>query len=170
VLPRPKPDKYPGGFPLHFEKKLVKLLGNPSPILHPFGGMAEFGLRIDLRITHPLQERFGSNVKWRAPDIQADAHHLPFRDKVFGLVILDPPYSEDESRSLYGTGKATYSQYVKESVRVCKPGGFVASYNVTITPRPEDTVFRLRILLATRVWHRLRACCVFQKASSQLAR
>lgn len=163
VLPRPKHDKYPGGFPLHFEKKLVNLLGNPPQILHPFGGMAEYGLRTDLRIRHPLEERFRSKVKWKAPDVRADAHNLPFRDNVFDLVILDPPYSEEESRSLYQTGKVTYSRYVQEAVRVCKPGGFVASYNVTVTPRPQGTVYGLRILVATRVWHRLRACCIFQK-------
>lgn len=163
VLPRPKLDKYPGGFPLHFEKKLIKLLGDPSPILHPFGGMAEYGLRVDLRVTHPLEAQFGSKVKWKKPDIRADAHNLPFRDNLFGLVILDPPYSEDESRSLYGIGRLTYSRYVKEAVSVCKPGGFVVSYHVTITPRPEGTVYCGRILLATRVWHRLRACCIFRK-------
>ena len=163
VLPRPKFDRYPGGFPRHFEKKLINLLGNPSPILHQFGGMGEYGLRIDLRVTHPLEQQFGSKVKWKPPDVRADAHNLPFRDDLFGLVIVDPPYSKEESRSLYGTGKLTYSHYIREAVRVCGTGGYVASYNVTVTPRPDGTIFSQRILLAGRVWHRLRACCIFQK-------
>jgi SAM-dependent methyltransferase len=166
VLPRPKPDKYPGGFPRYFEKKLLTLLDNPTPVLHQFGGMGEYGLRIDLRTTHPLAERFGSGVNWRPPDVRADAHNLPFRDNVFALVISDPPYSKEDATARYGTGKLTYSQYIREAVRVCRPGGHIASYHVTVTPRPDGTVYSKRILLATRVWHRLRACCIFQKVFS----
>jgi hypothetical protein len=163
VLPRPKVDKYPGGFPLHFEKKLIRLLDNPSDILHQFGGMGEQGLRLDVLMKHPLTERFGSKVIWRPPDVLGDAHHLPFIDSSFDLVIVDPPYSDEESLRLYGTRPVSYKRYIREAVRVCRPRGFVASYHVTMTPRPDETEYYCRILLATRVNHRLRACCVFRK-------
>ena len=163
VLPRPKPDCYPGGFPLHFEKKLLRLLGNPEKVLHPFGGMADYGIRVDLRATHPLAEKFGNSVKWRPPDIVGDAHALPFEDDSFDCVICDPPYSTEEAASLYQTPKVNYKRYIGEAVRVARPGGYIASYHVVMTPRPLGTEYYCRILLGTRVWHRLRACCVFVK-------
>ena len=32
VLPRPRPDAYVGSFPLHFEKKLHRLMGEPEKV------------------------------------------------------------------------------------------------------------------------------------------
>ena len=168
VLPRPKPDCYPGGFPLHFEKKLIGILGNPSRILHPFGGMAQYGLRLDILKEHPYSATFGKEVKWYPPDLQADAHHLPFKDNTFDLVICDPPYSKEQSRSMYGTGKITYKRYIAEAVRVCCSGGYIASYHVVMTPRPIGTEYYCRILLGTRVFHRLRACCIFKKIGKEM--
>lgn len=167
VLPRPKADKYPGGFPLHFERKLVRLLDNPSRILHPFGGMGEFGLRVDIRRTHPYSDH--ENLIWEPPHVQADAHYLPFKDNLFDLVLLDPPYSTEDAARIYRTPPVVYKQYVAEAVRVCRMGGFVAAYHVTMLPRPVGTVYYCRILLGTRVWHRLRACCVFRKESPDVS-
>ena len=52
VLPRPRLDRplpdggyNKGGFPLHFEQKLWRVLGCPAKVLHPFGGRAEIGTR-----------------------------------------------------------------------------------------------------------------------------
>lgn len=160
VLPRPSWSRYPGGFPLHFEKKLLRLLGNPEEVLHPFGGMAEFGLRTDLLRDHPIER---DDVRWRTPDALADAHALPFRSDTFDCVICDPPYSEEEARRLYNTPAVNFRRYSEEAVRVVKPGGFVALYHVTMLPRPEGTIGHCRVLLATRVWHKLRCCAVFQK-------
>ncbi len=150
ILPRPRRNRYQGGFPLHFEKKLVELLKPSVPILHPFGGMAEHGLRVDIK---PEVE----------PDIIADAHHLPFKDNAFGMVVCDPPYNSDYSSKLYNTKPVKYSHYIPEAVRVCKPGGFVVSYHWALTPRPAGTAYRCRIFIAGRVWHRPRVACVFQK-------
>ena len=150
ILPRPRRNRYQGGFPLHFEKKLVGLLKPSVPILHPFGGMAEYGVKVDINpeVT---------------PDIIADAHHLPFKDNAFGMVVCDPPYNSDYSSKLYNTKPVKYSHYIPEAVRVCKPGGFVVSYHWALTPRPAGTAYRCRIFIAGRVWHRPRVACVFQK-------
>ncbi len=158
ILPRPRKNKYKGGFPLHFEMKLIKELLGEHPknleknkILHPFGGMAEWGLRVDIK----------PDVK---PDILGDAHNLSIvQDNSFDLVILDPPYSNELSKELYNTGKIKYKDFIKEAVRVCKPDGFIASYHIVITPRPDNTKYYKRIFIGTRVWHKPRVCCIFRK-------
>lgn len=151
-LPRPRrKDKYPGGFPLHFEKKLLELYEWPEKVLHPFGGMAEYGDRVDINPE--------VNPTW-----VGDAHDMDWiPDNTYDIVILDPPYDNEQSKKLYGTGKIKYKDYIREGVRVCKPGGFIAVYHWVMTPRPAGTSYHRRIVLLTRIWHRPRVCCIFQK-------
>lgn len=157
VLPRPRrANKYPGGFPQHFEKKVIRLLGfdevaDKHKILHPFGGIAEFGIRVDIK---PEVD----------PDFVGDAHNLVmFNDDVFDIVILDPPYSEEYSKRLYGTKKPRFKDYAREAVRVTKPGGFIVMYHYLAMPRIKQTKLIKRILLETKVWHRLRCIHIYQK-------
>jgi len=153
-LPRPRrKDKYPGGFPLHFEKKLLELYNWPEKILHPFGGMAEYGDRVDLNPT--------VNPTW-----VGDAHNMDWiLDDSYNIIILDPPYDDKHSKELYGTGKICYKDYIREAVRVCKPEGFIVVYHWVMTPRPPGTSYHRRIVILTRIWHRPRVCCIFQKES-----
>lgn len=149
-LPRPSKSKYPGSFPLHFEKRLLRLYGEPELVLHPFGGKAEYGTRCDV-------------VEETQPDVWADAHQLPFASGAFDFVIVDPPYSNDESKKLYGTKKLSPGKYSAEAARVCKPGGFIALYHKLLLPRPVGTVLHRRVVVVTRVYHLARICCVFYK-------
>lgn len=151
TLPRPPKSKYRGGFPLFFEENLVKLLGYPDEILHPFGGRAEIGVRCDL---DPTVE----------PDHIADAHQLPFADETFDLVILDPPYSDQEALDLYATTvKLRPAVYTREAVRVCKPGGWIVVYTDREPRRPPRCNHAMRILVVLRPGHSPRVCGVFQK-------
>src|SRR5579862_8199763 len=110
VLPRPRKDKYRGGFPLHAEIKILREIGadprlTDKTIVHPFGGRAEWGLRGDLsRDCHP-------DAIW-------DAHCLPLPDECFDVVFLDPPYNAEYALSLYDAPKPVYSKYVKEAIRI----------------------------------------------------
>lgn len=151
-LPRSRrTNKYKGGFPLHFEKKLFELYHWPSKILQPFGGMAEYGERVDLN----------SEVN---PDYIGDAHNLSFiNSNTYDFVLLDPPYSIDLSGKLYKTGELHYYKYINEAVRICKPLGFIAMYHWFVTPRPKGTEYHRRIIIITRIWHHLRVCTVFKK-------
>jgi len=157
VLPRPRrSNKYIGSFPQHFEKKVIRLLGfneieDKEKILHPFGGMSEYGIRVDIK----------PEVN---PDFTGDAHDLNFKDESFDLVILDPPYSDAYSKRLYGTKKPKFKQYTKEAVRVLKNGGYLVMYHYLATPRIENTILIKRIFLETRVWHKLRCIHIHKKA------
>ena len=149
-LPRPKQNKFRGGVPLHFEKKLLRLLGEPKRILQPFGGAGEHGIKVDLK-------------REFKPDIIADAHYLPFRDDVFDLVLLDPPYSNELAKSLYGTPKLHFKKYTGEATRVTKPKGFIAVYHYYLCPRLEGTRWYHLLVIVTRVFHHARIVSIFGK-------
>lgn len=156
TLPRPARSKYKGAFPLYFEENLVKLLGFPERILHPFGGMAEIGERCDLNPT----------VK---PDYVADAHALPFEDGIFDLVVLDPPYSDEEARELYATPKLRPAVYIAEAVRVLREGGWLVLYGDREPRRPPRCNHAMRIMVVLRPSHRPRIAGVFQKRKPGMA-
>jgi SAM-dependent methyltransferase len=154
-LPRPAKSRYPGAFPLHFEKKLKEfllLLGAPrtAKILQPFGGKAQLGLRLDLK----------PEVR---PDIIADAHMLPFLPSTFDVVILDPPFSTHKSITLYATGPLHFKAYISEAARVLKTGGFLVMYHTHSMPGVPGLKLRARILLETRVNHLARIVHIRQK-------
>lgn len=156
VLPRPRKDKYVGSFPLHFEQKLWRLLGKPEKVLHPFGGLSEIGDSVDLNAT-------------TTPTWVGDAHDLHWiEDETYDLVILDPPYSDQESEWLYGTPKLKPGKFTAEAVRVCKTGGHVAVYHVRQPKRPEGTKLVHRIVVLTRTNHAPRVCFVFEKLAAEL--
>lgn len=150
TLPRPRSDKYKGGFPLYFEQNLIQLLGYPDDILHPFGGMAETGIRVDLR----------PDVQ---PDVIGDAHDLPFLDESFDLVVLDPPYSDEEAAELYDTPPLRSAVYTREAVRVLREGGWLVVYTDREPMRPPRCNHALRIVVVLRPNHRPRTALVFQK-------
>lgn len=152
VLPRPRADHYPGGFPLYFESKLLRLLQlQPgSRVLHPFAGMAEYGVRVDL----------DPSVK---PDCVANAESLPFRDNTFDLVICDPPYTDGLAKTLYDAPGPRLSRYGKEAVRVCREFGFVCLYHWYMMPRLAGTALRTRVIILQRTWGRPRVATICQK-------
>lgn len=150
TLPRPPRSRYKGGFPLFFEQNLMQLLGYPDRVLHPFGGRAEIGTRVDL---DPTLE----------PDVVADAHQLPFDDESFDCVILDPPYSDEEAAEIYGTPRLRPAVYTREAVRVLREGGWLVLYGDREPRRPARCNHAMRIVVVLRPSHRPRIAGVFQK-------
>ncbi len=155
-LPRPRStQEAAGGFPKYFERQLFGLYGWPPLILQPFGGSAEYGVRVDVR-------------RECKPEIIADATQLPFGAECFDFVLLDPPYSDAESRELFGTGPVNRRAALLEAVRVCRIGGLIAWYDVRLPPFPKARdgwycVYDRLIGVVTRVEHRLRLVTVFRK-------
>ena len=154
VLPRPKPPYYPGAYPLHFEKRLIRLLGNPSPdkIIHLFGGLSEIGKRVDIR---PEVD----------PDYLADVHDLHMiQDGSFKAVICDPPYSDNESKQLYDVDiPLRQKTWIKEAVRICKDDGFVVLYHDRWLTKPPKCSYWMRIIVLPGQNHRGRICHIFMK-------
>lgn len=112
--------------------------------------MAEYGYRLDIK----------SQVK---PDVVGDAHFLPFKSDVFDCVILDPPYSEELSRAMYGTGKCNYKIYIPEARRALKVGGYLVHYHILSFPYVKGAKLLKRIFIQVRTFSRLRCVHIYQK-------
>ncbi len=151
-LPRPSKSKYKGSVPLHLETKFLKLTGltDSKRLLQMFSGGSKMGYTVDCK---------GTNN----PDKVADCHSLPFEDNSFDNTFLDPPYSDDESKQLYGTGPLKPSKYISEAVRVTKPDGLIAVYHVYLVPRPLGCHYLGVITIVTRVYHKARILTIFRK-------
>jgi len=161
-LPRPKKDKYRGGMPLYAEEWLLKLaqdiLGEPQmpTILNLFCGMNKYGLRVDIK----------PEVK---PDFVADAHSFTniIPKQSFKIILADPPYSDEESKELYGTGKLNYKKWTAECDKVLEKGGLLIVYHKYIVPNPDPNKYEVakRVFIGNRVWHLPRVAIYFKKKS-----
>ena len=160
-LPRPKKDRYKGGMPLYAEEWLLGLAGEllgfedwkQMRILNLFCGMNKYGLRIDIN----------TEVK---PNIVADAHN--FSDKVggtFAVILADPPYSDEESKELYGTGKLNYKKWTNECDKRLSIGGILIIYHKYVVPNPNPEKYKVikRIFIGNRTWHLPRVAIYFKK-------
>ena len=167
VLPRPKPDHYKGGMPLHAEKWLLKLAmkltkSSGAKILNLFCGMNKMGLRVDIK-------------KEVNPDICCDVHKLTNYiqpTEFYDIILADPPYSNKEAKELYGTPKLNYKIWTQECDKVLKPGGILIVYHKYIMPNPNPEKYKIvkRVFIGTRTYHVPRVAIFFRKKISQTKR
>jgi len=161
-LPRPKPDKYKGGMPLHCEDWLIQLakdiLSNDSPqILNIFCGMNKHGFRVDIK----------EEVN---PDLVCDVHKLSeYIDEQFDVILADPPYSDTKAKELYGTPKLNYSKWSKEADKCLKVGGLFIVYHKYIVPNPVPSkyIVEKRVFIGNRTWHLPRVAIYFRKIKKE---
>lgn len=135
-LPRPAA-KYPGCYPMHFEKRLSEILDTDNYI-HLFSGMATSGTRIDIN---------GETL----PEVIADVHNLPFADNCFDGGMADPPYTKEFAENLYGTEYPRWGVWTKELARVVRPGGRVGVMQNYITPRISGCELEEIIVILLRI-------------------
>jgi hypothetical protein len=159
-LPRPKPDHYKGGMPLYAEEWLIELaqdiLGHRKfVLLNLFCGMNKYGFRIDVN----------PEVN---PDLLCDAHDFSKNITVpFNCILADPPYSNEESKELYGAGKLRYKEWTAECDNVLEVGGLLMIYHKYIMPNPFPGRYEVakRVFIGNRTYHLLRACVIYRKIS-----
>lgn len=164
-LPRPKPDHYKGGMPLYAEEWLLKLaqeiLGKEieqGRILNLFCGMNKYGYRVDIK-------------KEVRPDLLADAHtfatkpEIIMKKKTFDIILADPPYSNEESKEIYDTGKLNYKKWTAQCDKVLMKGGLLIIYHKYVVPNPDPKKYRIvkRVFIGNRTWHLPRIAIYFQK-------
>src|SRR5581483_7736987 len=106
-----------GGFPRQFlpwVRKMGWLDGSQNIAWLCAGGVKEPGFRVDIR----------AETK---PDLVADAAATGLQSDRFDYAIIDPPYSRDLAKKLYGTESFYHSinLFIDEAVRITKPGGRV---------------------------------------------
>ena len=162
ILPDSRPDQYPGSWPLEFEERLLELYGfvpqDPdlkNDVVQMFAGGVQYGFKIDLY-------NDANN------DYKCDAHHLPkeWTDR-WKMCIVDPPYSSNWSRVLYGISEVIYSKYMAEAVRIVMPGGYIASYHWAMTPVPDNCNLDRLIFLGRDYFKKTRVVSIFQKRCNE---
>ena len=167
-LPRPKPDHYRGGMPLYAEQWLLQLardiIGNQdSKILSLFCGMNTEGFRVDINpeVT---------------PDLLCDVHELSnymptaYLNDGFDIIIADPPYSNEESKELYGAPKLIYKKWTKEATNYLRPGGLFIVYHKYIMPNPDPELYEVvkRVFIGNRIYHLPRVAIYFQRRQNAI--
>ena len=162
-LPRPKKDRYKGGMPLYCEKWLIELAedileGRSIRLLNLFCGMNKLGVRVDIR-------------KEVGPDLECDAHKVAehFEPESFDVILADPPYSEEESKKLYGTGKLNYMKWTRQCDLLLKEGGLLIIYHKYVMPNPAPGKYKVvkRVFIGNRTYHVPRVAIYFQKNNTQ---
>ena len=165
MLPRPKPDHYKGGMPLYCEDWLLDLASDilnkkDASILNVFCGMNYRGIRVDMN----------ENVN---PEFLGDIHKLStfltFNPETFDIILADPPYSDEETDSLYGKHlpRLNYSKWTKECDKFLRRGGLFIIYHKALVPNPDPEKYSVvkRVAILNRVWHVGRIATFFQKAT-----
>lgn len=162
-LPRPKPDHYKGGMPLHAERWLLQLGRDilnkqDAKILNVFCGMNKEGFRVDLN----------PEVK---PDLLCDIHKLSKNHtEKYDIIFADPDYSDAEAKQLHDLPlpKINYSKWTTECDKLLKGGGLLIVYHKLVVPNPNPEKYEVvkRVFLGNRVWHLPRVCIYFKKKES----
>lgn len=112
----------------------------------------------------PPGEGIRVDVRFDArPDILADGRRLPLRDGSVAAVMLDPPYTPQYARDLYGVEYPRPSHLLREAARVVRPQGRIAFVH-HIVPAPPQGCFVVQVLgLSTGFGYPMRAVTIYQR-------
>ena len=153
------PDTPWGAYPKGFVPWAVKQLHcDPREVLHLCAGGLRPGigrLRVDVR-------------REVLPDVVADARQLPFPDASFVAALIDPPYSVEYARDLYGTEYPRPKHLLAEAARVVRPCGRIGiTHFIVPMPPPGCRLEHVRGV-TTGCGYRIRAYSVFVREQDGL--
>lgn len=159
VLPEEMPSAVYGQYPRGLIAKMLPWLQCARhEILHVCSGSLPpgEGIRVDVR-------------EAAKPDILADGRKLPLVSGSIAGVMIDPPYSADYARSLYGVDYPRPSHLLREATRVVRPGGRIVLVHY-ITAKPVEGMTFLRAFgLSTGFDMPMRAVSVYERDQRTLA-
>lgn len=121
-----------GAYPKGFIPWALRMLGCdrcPAEVLHVCSGAltkedVRDGTRVDLRPE-------------ASPDVVADGRALPFPAASWRGVLIDPPYSPEYARDLYGTEYPRPSHLLAEAARVVRFGGRIGILHFLVPSPPK---------------------------------
>lgn len=146
--------QYPRGL---IQKMLPWLRCARHEILHVCSGSLPpgEGTRVDIR---PAAK----------PDILADGRKLPLASGSVAAVMIDPPYSEDYARTLYGVEYPRPSHLLREAARVVRPGGRIALVHYITAKAVPGTRFLRAFGLSTGFDMPMRAVSIYERDQPEL--
>lgn len=148
-----------GQYPKRFMAWAIRQLHcDPSEVLHMCSGALKAGTgraRVDIR-------------RVTAPDVVADARKLPFPDDTFRAVLIDPPYSVEYARNLYGTEYPRPSHLLSEASRVAQPCGRIGIVHFLVPMPPKGCRLQGVRGITTGCGYRIRAFSIFEKDQESL--
>jgi hypothetical protein len=131
----------------------------PADVLHVCSGALGAdvpGIRVDIR---PAAR----------PTVLADGRRLPFGDGAFAGVLIDPPYSVEYARELYGTEYPRPSHLLAEASRVVRHGGRVGFLHFLVPSNARTSLRLERVYGVTQgLGYRIRAFTVYVREQADL--
>lgn len=149
--PCTSPESVWGGYPKGFVHEALKLLRcSPPEVPHVCSGALPkgHGIRVDLRSA-------------ARPDVRADGRNLPFADRTFRGVLIDPPYTVEYARDLYGVEYPRPSHLLAEALRVVRPGGRVGILHFLVPMSMPGLKLETVRGVTTGAGYRIRALSIF---------
>lgn len=146
---------YPGSFPVNFLKWVQSngWWGDRRVYLCCGGVKDDEADRVDIQseIAVEVNGRRGRNATVQrsrtlmtTANIIGDARDTGIEANTYDWCMLDPPYTRALAESMYGTDEvySDVNMFVKEAVRLCKPGGYICClhYDIPKTPKECDLV------------------------------
>ena len=123
---------YNGAFPSGFFRWVKKMGWHYGKVCHLCSGTVEDegSFRVDIK----------PEVK---PDLVCDATETGLDDESFDVVIIDPPYSKELAKNMYGTEKyfKGIDSFTKEASRITKNGGLIITLSYQIPKRIKGCNF-----------------------------
>jgi len=148
-----------GRFPNGWLKEILRcqLLGDVQrdEILHVCSGTLQEWWTVDIR-------------RQARPRVQASGTMLPFPSGAFKAILIDPPYSDQYAKNLYGTENPRPAWLLREAARVVKPSGRIGMLHVAVPFSPPGCRLVKVWGVTTGVGFRIRAFTVYEREQAVL--